>query len=291
MNEIVPAQPKQTLAAHTSGPSGALIERADGEFARKAAAVAWSLDSTVTMWDGFFRENRRAEKPVSHRGGAIPPIRYSTDRDHLQAEIARGEEMLANATFQALAAELAPFVSTATVAQIKHEIAKLLAAFPTKDDLTAYTALLFEEIIGEKPLWLALAMACREVRRNSRFRPSIAEVLEALEEADWYACRSDRIVRLPKYVAALKRHLAELERLLAEAERLRPSPLQQALADCGCFVCPDKGGHSVVGGEKRFAGPFTTETEAWSWLEENAEALAAAPAEQLLARKKLRHRS
>jgi hypothetical protein len=177
--------------------------------------------------------------------------------------------MLANPMFKTLAADLGPFVNTATVAQVKHEIAKLLAAFPTKDDLTGFTVILIEEIIGEKPLWLTLGMACRELRRTCKFRPSIAEVIEALEEADWAADRIARIVRLPKYVAALQKHPAEAERLRSP----KPTPLQQALADCGCYVCQDQEGYSVIDGVKPLAGPFATQTEVWSWLEEHAPAL------------------
>jgi len=210
MNEVVPAQTQQKFAAQIFGPSGALIEAVDSEFARRAANIAWSVGGSVTAWDRAMRE---ADKAIQS-GKAIPVVRsVELDEGYLRSEIDRGEAVLVNPMFKTLAADLAPFVNAATVGQIKHEIAKLLVAFPTKDDLTGFTAILIEEIIGEEPLWLTLAMACRELRRNSKFRPSIAEVLEALGEAHWYACRSARIVRLPKYVAALKRHLAETERL------------------------------------------------------------------------------
>ena len=69
-----------------------------------------------------------------------------------------------------------------------------------------------------------------------------------------------QMMRLPKIVAALEQHLAEVERLRPP----KPTLLQQALADCGCYVCPDQVGHSVIDGVKRLAGPFTTESEAWS---------------------------
>jgi hypothetical protein len=273
MNEVVPAQPQQNLAAQSSGPSGALIEAEDSEFARKAGDIASSLVSTVAAWDTAKRD---ADKAIQNGSSVIPVVRsLERDESNLRAQIDRGEAMLSSPMFKPLAVDLGPFVHAATVAQIKHEIAKLLAAFPTKDDLTAFTAILFEEIIGEKPSWLMLAIACRHLRRNSKFRPSIAEVLEALEEADWAARRSAWIVRLPKYVAALKRYLAEAERLKPPKppKPPKPTPLQQALADCGCYVCPDQEGYSVTDGVRRLAGPFATETEAWSWLEEHAFAL------------------
>jgi hypothetical protein len=89
-----------------------------------------------------------------------------------------------------------------------------LAAFPTKDDLTAFTAILIEEVLDEKPSRLALAMACRRLPRNSNFRPSIAKVLKKLGHAHLYGDRSAKIVELPKYVAALKQRLADGERQL-----------------------------------------------------------------------------
>jgi hypothetical protein len=186
--------------------------------------------------------------------------------DILREAIASGETMLANPLFQKLCVELTPFVGTATVAQVKYELGKLLAAFPTKDDLIAFTALLLEEIISEQPSWLMLAMPCREVRRNSKFRPNIAEVLEALDEVEWDANQRAGVIRLPKYVTALQKQLVEAKRLRPP----EPTPLQQALADCGCFVSQDQDGYFVTDLERDFAGPFATETEAWSWLEGHA---------------------
>jgi hypothetical protein len=49
--------------------------------------------------------------------------------------------------------------------------------------------------------------------------------------------------------------------------------LEQALVGCGCLVSQDQDGYFVTDLERRFAGPFTTETEAWSWLEGHAEAI------------------
>jgi len=207
----------------------------------------------------------REEKQATPRSIRNPP---SPD-DVLQEVIASGETMLGEPLFQKLCVELTPFIGPATVAQVKYEIGKLLAAFPTKDDLIAFTALMLEEIISRQPSWLVLAMACREVRRNSKFRPSIAEVLEALDEVEWVANQRAMIVRLPKYVTALQKHLVEAKRLRPP----EPTPLQQALVGCGCLVCQDQDGYFVTDLKRDFAGPFATETEAWSWLEGHAELL------------------
>ena len=55
-----------------------------------------------------------------------------TEIDHLRDDIERGAAMLANALFQALTAELAPFIKTATVAQVKYELQNYSLHFPRK---------------------------------------------------------------------------------------------------------------------------------------------------------------
>jgi hypothetical protein len=191
MNEILPAQQQQKVGPLASGPSGPLIEAIDGSFALKSEEVADHLRRTIK----YIRSGEKL--------GA----------QYLRAEIAKGEAILADSIFQTLADRLRPFVVTATVAQVKHELAKLLAAFPTKDDLTAFMPILGDEIMEEQPSWLALAIACRSLRRTCKFRPSIAEVLDAVYEADSAAGRGARIVALPKYVDTLRKFLIEAERL------------------------------------------------------------------------------
>ena len=274
MNEIMPLQPPQKVAPKISGPSVALLVVLEGGALQEAAKLTWMLSHVVEDWDTWLKAMSAAQRANPNSRLAVrdtpdPPSHDSILRGH----IVSGEATLANSQFQNLCDKVTPFVATATRAQIKYEILKLLAAFPTRDDLTAYTAILVEESVSEEPSWLELAMACREVRRNCRFRLSIAEVLEALNEVHGKAVSTARMIRLPKYVTALKQCLADLTTYLAEVERLRPTPLEQALVDCGCFVCGDRGRHYVVDGAKCFAGPFTTETEAWSWLEGHAEAI------------------
>lgn len=266
MNEVFQAKPRQDLATRSPGPPTALIVAIKKEFAKKAGRLAYWLDQTKAKWDARFEAPSEVNRNIWGDEGVVAAARKlvkypgQTEIDHLRDDIERGAAMLANALFQALTAELAPFVKTATVAQVKYETAKLLAAFPTKNDLTAFTPLLMEEIVSEQPSWLVLAMACRELWRNSKFRPTIAEVLDELADVKWEVREVGQMMRLPKIVAALEQHLAEVERLRPP----KPTLLQQALADCGCYVCPDQVGHSVTDGVKRLAGPFTTESEAWS---------------------------
>jgi len=198
MNDLV-RPPQQKLAVRDAGVPVALIVALNGEFAKEVATDVWRIGCTVQDWD-YDRKTARQEE--------------EDRRSNLRAVIDRGEAILADARYRELAAELEPYIGTATLAQITHEITKLLAAFPTKDDLTAFTAILIEEVLDEKPSRLALAGACRRLRRKSNFRPSIANVLKKLGDAHWYADRSAKIVELPKYVAALKQRLADGERQL-----------------------------------------------------------------------------
>jgi len=245
------------VALRNAGPSWSLASAFNSEFANKAATVANSIRNTAREWDAWHQSVRKEAQARRHGRSTIAvagnPRHYE---NHLQAEIERGDTTLAHPNYQTLVTELEPYIGTATVTQIKIEIAKLLAAFPTKDNLTVFTAILIEEIAENPPSRLALAMACRELRRNSKFRPSISEVLEALDELDWHARRCAMIVRLPKYVAALKQRLAQ---------------------GLGCYVTHERDGHSVVDSGKLLAGPFVTMDAAWSWLERHGIELVERP--------------
>ena len=122
------------------------------------------------------------------------------------------EDLVGWDEFKALAAAVAPLLETATVPEIKKEIAMLLAAFPSKDDLTAFAALTIAEISSERPTRLMLAAACRELRRTSKFRPSIAEILQALRHVERNTSlrlKARLIVGLPRYIGRARQILDE----------------------------------------------------------------------------------
>jgi hypothetical protein len=134
MNEIMPVHLDQKVIRSVSGPSSALIVLLDGDLARRATTLAWRLGNTVMEWDAWLKSLREVEQAARPSRRAIPFNPPSRDDTLLEA-IASGETMLANPLFQKLCVQLAPFVGTATVAQVKYELGKLLAAFPTKDEL------------------------------------------------------------------------------------------------------------------------------------------------------------
>jgi hypothetical protein len=95
--------------------------------------------------------------------------------------IAMAEPILASPEFKALASVLEPAAELATLAQIKREIGGLIACFPSQADVSIFVAFAVEEVATELPTVFALVAACRELRRTKTFRPSIAEIIEALQ--------------------------------------------------------------------------------------------------------------
>ena len=115
-------------------------------------------------------------------------------------KIAEAEDLITDREFRQLAAALAPMLEVATVSHVKSEIAVLLAAYPTKEDLRLFTALAVEEIASDPPTRLTLAAACRDLRRTAKFRPSIAEILAAVKAVRRNTALENnarQIVRLP----------------------------------------------------------------------------------------------
>jgi hypothetical protein len=95
--------------------------------------------------------------------------------------VAMAEPILASPEYKALVSVLEPAVELATLAQIKREIGGLIACFPSQADVSVFVAFAVEEVATELPTVYALVAACRELRCTKTFRPSIAEILEALQ--------------------------------------------------------------------------------------------------------------
>jgi hypothetical protein len=95
--------------------------------------------------------------------------------------IAMAEPILASPAFKALVSVLESAAELATPAQIKREIGGLIACYPSQADVSIFVAYAVEEVAIELPTIFALVAACRELRRTKTFRPSIAEIIEALQ--------------------------------------------------------------------------------------------------------------
>jgi hypothetical protein len=108
-------------------------------------------------------------------------------------------------------------------------VAHLLGSFPTTkiSEPTVFVPTLIEEIRTTCSDWYVLEAACRKMRRTMKAAPSIAAVLEAIEEEDeiWSEryrtafCSQYAIQRLKKVHAATTEKVRQLEEARMEKER------------------------------------------------------------------------
>jgi hypothetical protein len=133
-------------------------------------------------------------------------------RDDVVAQhIGEAMELMDGNDFSDLVADIRAWCERATLAQIKTEVATLLGGFPGKEDLAAFAVLLVRYIQEKKPSRLELALAIRELHHTSKFRPSIAEVLQALKNQK--RCRLSfaiMIPQIPYFIAQLQRQRPSL---------------------------------------------------------------------------------
>lgn len=84
-------------------------------------------------------------------------------------------------------------------------LAQLIGSFPTANlpNATAFTRALLEEVMLEQPNRLALACACRQLRRTMKFVPSISEVIEALKaEKEVWSARFEALDQMSVHAEA-----------------------------------------------------------------------------------------
>jgi hypothetical protein len=130
-----------------------------------------------------------------------------------EALVACGLELTARRIDKTLAA--------ATADDIAPELAKLTAAFPNaaRLDLAPFSVILAEDLLEAAPSALGLWLACRKLRRTSRFLPSISELLECIEEIDGQFRAAQRWIRdIPALIEQARRQLA-----YQHARRARPA--------------------------------------------------------------------
>jgi hypothetical protein len=97
----------------------------------------------------------------------------------------------------------------ATDHELETQLAVLAGSFPTapKINLEIFGRALIEEIADANPSRGALIRACRQLRRTSKFLPTICEVLEAIEKAELHLmCFQADIQRLPEMIEHKKAH-------------------------------------------------------------------------------------
>jgi len=103
---------------------------------------------------------------------------------------------------------------SATRPEIGTYIGTLVGCYPIKpgEDLTAYAERLVVHVVALKPSLLALELARWSLEKNSKWRPAISEVIDAIEEAKGL-CRRAR-----QAADALPSRLAEYSKARAEQD-------------------------------------------------------------------------
>lgn len=130
----------------------------------------------------------------------------------LAERVATGEAVVGDPQFSAIRDNLEAMLMPATETQIKRELGILFAcAISSKvdDSLEVRVAMAVEDVKDERPPLLALILACRHLRRTSKW-VSIPEILDALAGAGAAAVyRAKQIVNLPTNVDAAKARLQQ----------------------------------------------------------------------------------
>jgi hypothetical protein len=119
----------------------------------------------------------------------------------LAAAVAAAEVMVETPEYKALIGLLKAALKHASIADINRELAVIFACYPAKDiDVGVLVACAVDEVIRETPSLLRLLFAGRRIRRKCKFRPSIAEIVEAPEHALSAVRKARQIVELPKHL-------------------------------------------------------------------------------------------
>jgi hypothetical protein len=133
--------------------------------------------------------------------------------DELCEAITSAEVIVADPRFAALARDLKLLLAPPTAQQINHEVLQLLLCFRTRsrndEDEAEFVEIAVEDIADIEALSiLSLIVGCRELRREAKFPPSIAEILSAIRCAFGHDMRADAVVRLPERLEKAKQRLA-----------------------------------------------------------------------------------
>jgi hypothetical protein len=102
------------------------------------------------------------------------------------AAIAEAATQLANLSTRVLLRDIGEAMRPASHERIAIEMVELLAMVPGRDDidLSTFTKVAVRDIADAKPTRLHLTAAFRELRLTKKFRPTVAEMLEALRAVE-----------------------------------------------------------------------------------------------------------
>jgi hypothetical protein len=150
---------------------------------RKSQDVAIANDEKVNLESLEFIKKTTRRHHCDLSGDAF----NSHERALIQTGIPATREWIASGEHKKALEEITAASWPPAEKALRTEVSKLIAAFPnapSKADLRAFGALLLEHVRARRPSKGALAKAAWTLQATCRFVPTIAEVLEALEEAE-----------------------------------------------------------------------------------------------------------
>ncbi|TAI65694.1 hypothetical protein [Bradyrhizobium sp. Leo170] len=133
-------------------------------------------------------------------------------RQHLEEAITTGEALMAEHPwlFEQLQSACAP----ATIDDARRELAILYMAYPGKEaSLSSFMHIVLADVVDARASRFVLAASCRRLRHTLKFRPSIAEVLQAMSPTTddaalrWLYHAAGQIAAVSGFVATARKRL------------------------------------------------------------------------------------
>jgi hypothetical protein len=180
-------------------------------------ALEMTVDSALRLIDGVHLSDFHDGQSESQKAGA------------LRTAIAKIEAL----DLQALQDRLDAIMQPATIKQIGVALARLVAGYPTKNRDPMFANVLFDEISSVQPSFGEMDLAIRRLLRTEKFLPSIAEVLEALSDAERDLNEKRRkLAKAPGRIEATRARLKCLERTPEEIERDAQTERERKIEEC-----------------------------------------------------------
>ena len=143
-------------------------------------------------------------------------------RGELEARIQAAEAYLAHHSGRRVA--LMQALQPASMSELQQQVTPFPTAWPNASgaDLAGYGAQLAMDVVDRRPSHYALVEGLRHLRQTSRFLPSIAEVMGAIDAVeDRLRTTAYHFDRLPEEIAKARRELDRVrQRVVVAPERL-----------------------------------------------------------------------
>jgi hypothetical protein len=164
---------------------------------------------------------------------AVRPSTMPANAPEMRAALTRAEAL----DLDDLRRRLDDASQPATVKQVAVLCARLVAGYPTKNRDPEFGSILFEETAASQPSLAALEAAVRHLMRTEKFLPSIAEVLEALDEAESHlAYKRRELAAAPERIEQARE---EIPRRIALMEQRQRDEVDARTRRCGERAAPD----------------------------------------------------